>query len=131
MRRTFYVDWLKKLIEYSDKVLLATKGFPGKVTSGYSIQGVPLQENTCEIKIYIDIVEKMGTGDKAVFGNQIKCTVGEVFDYDLTTESGDKIDSVFSNMSLKARIVNSPDLIGTTTTLVYKIQQQALDMYFK
>ena len=122
---------LKKLIEYSDKVLLATKGFPGKVTSGYSIQGVPLQENTCEIKIYIDIVEKMGTGDKAVFGNQIKCTASEVFDYNLTTESGDRIDAVFSNMSLKARIVNSPDLIGTTTTLVYKIQQQALDMYFK
>ena len=72
----------------------------------------------------------MGTGDKCIVGNQLKCTVGEVFDYDMTTESGDKIDAVFSNLSISARIVNSPNLIGTTATLLKKIEDNVLKMYF-
>lgn len=121
---------IQKLIAYSDKILMKNYGYPGKVGPGYSIQGKLLEANSIELKVYIDIKEQMGTGDKCIVGNQLKCTVGEVFDYDMTTESGDKIDAVFSNLSISARIVNSPNLIGTTATLLKKIEDNVLNMYF-
>ena len=121
---------IQKLIEYSDKILMKNYGYPGKVGPGYSIQGKLLDANSIELKVYIDIKEQMGTGDKCIVGNQLKGAVGEVFDYDMTTESGDKIDAVFSNLSISARIVNSPNLIGTTATLLKKIEDNVLKMYF-
>ena len=123
-------DSIKQLIEYSDKVLMKATGYSGRVGPGYSIQGKLLEPNSIELKVYIDVKETMGTGDKCIVGNQLKCTVGEVFDYNLTTESGEKIDAVFSNLSISARIVNSPNLIGTTTTLLKKIEDNVLKMYF-
>ena len=123
-------DSIRKLIEYSDKVLMKATGYSGRVGPSYSIQGKLLEPNSIELKVYIDVKEAMGTGDKCIIGNQLKCTVGEVFDYNLTTESGDKIDAVFSALSISARIVNSPNLIGTTTTLLKKIEDDVLKMYF-
>ena len=122
---------IKKLIEYSDKILLKNTGYTGRITTGYNVNGVPLQQDQLVIKIYITVKEKMGHGDKYIFSNQLKCTVGEVFDYDLVTESGRVVDCVFSNRSIIARIVNSPALIGSTTTVIDKIEQNAIDMYFK
>lgn len=122
---------VRKLIEYSDKVLLKNYGYTGKVNSGYSIQGIPLQPDQFVIKIYITVNEKMGKGDKYILSNQVKCTVGEVFDYKLTTESGRNIDCVFSYRSVIARIVNSVSLNGTTSALIDKIEKNVIDMYFK
>ena len=45
-------------------------------------------------------------------------------------ESGEPIDAVFSNLSISARIVNSPNLIGTTTTLLKKVEDDVIKMYF-
>lgn len=122
---------IQELIKYSDGVLKELTGFTGRVNSGYSIQGVPLQEDSLELKIYIQVNEKMGTGDKYILGNQMKGTVGEVFDYKMTTENGDDIDMVFSKVSMSARIVNSPDLLGTTITLIKKLEEEAIKTYFK
>lgn len=121
---------IRKLIDYSDKILMKTRGYTGRILTGYSIQGVPLQEGYCEIKVYIDVNEAMGTGDKCILGNQMKCTVGEVYDYEMTTETGDKIEAVFANTSISARKVNSPNLIGTTSTLLRKIEKEAVKLYF-
>lgn len=123
-------ETVQSLIDYSDKILKQNYGYPGRVTTGYSIAGKPLEEGKAEIKIYIDVKESMGTGDKCILGSQLKCTVGEVFEYDLVTESGDLIDAVFSNTSISARIVNSPNLIGTTSTLLKKLEEQCLKLYF-
>lgn len=122
---------IQDLIKYSDRVLKDLTGFTGRVNSGYSIQGVPLQEDNLEIKIYIQVNEKMGTGDKYILGNQMKGTVAEVFDYKMTTENGDDIDMVFSKVSMASRIVNSPDLMGTTITLLKKLEEEAVRTYFK
>ena len=121
---------VQDLIAYSDKVLTKATGYTGKVGPGYTIQGKLLEPDSLELKIYIDVNETMGTGDKCIVANQLKCTVGEVFDYDMTTESGDAIDAVFSNLSISARIVNSPNLIGTTTTLLKKVEDDVIKMYF-
>lgn len=122
---------LRKLINVSDAYLLETTGFTGKVNSSYSIQGIPLLENQIEIKTYINVKDNMGIGDKAILGNQLKFTVGDVFEYDIRTQDGTKVDLLFSNKSLAARIVNSPFLIGTTSTVLDLISKKAVDMYFK
>ena len=75
--------------------------------------------------------EDMGIGDKAVLGNQLKFTVGEVYDYDIIADDGKPIEIVFAYLSVAARIVNSPELIGTTATVLSKVKDNAVDMYFK
>ena len=51
---------IKKLIEYSDKILLKNTGYTGRITTGYNVNGVPLQQDQLVIKIYITVKEKMG-----------------------------------------------------------------------
>ena len=72
----------------------------------------------------------MGIGDKAILGNQLKFTVGSVYDYELKTDDGTEIDMVFSNISIKNRVVISPDAIGTTATVLDLVGKKAVDMYF-
>ena len=68
---------------------------------------------------------------KGVFANQMKSVFGKVFNNDITTESGVEIGAIFGMRSIFNRIVNSPVLIGTTTTLLDKIGSKACDLYFK
>lgn len=123
-------DSLKKIVKESDSRLKHEKGFPGKVNSSYSIKGKPLNPKEIEIKIYTTIDEGMSIGDKAIFGNQLKFTVGSVFD-NIVTEDGTEVDATFGFISIQNRIVNSPNLLGTTNTLVKLIQDKAVEMYFK
>lgn len=122
---------IKKLIEYSDNILLKEYGYPGKVTSKYSVDGKPLLPGEIQIKFYIETNNNMGNGDKLIYGNQLKCTIGEVFDYELITDDGEEIDAIFSNRSVAARNTLSPYLTGTTGTLLNRIEQNIIDMYFK
>lgn len=122
---------LLELVEASDKKLLEDVGYVGKVTDGYSINGKKLLNGQIEIKIYIDIEESMSIGDKGVLGNQLKFTVGEVYDNKLTTEDGEEIDAVFSYKNIAARIVMSAYLTGTTAAVVEQLQKNAVEMYFK
>ena len=122
---------LKKMVNVSDKELKSATGYGGAVSSGYSIQGVPLLEDEVEIKYYFKVVTPMGTGDKAVIGNQLKMTIGNVYDNEITALDGTKIDCIFSSMSVEARIVNSPVLIGTTSKVLELVAAKASDLYFK
>ena len=121
---------LRELVDVSDAELLATEGHTGRVDSGYSIKGNPLLPDTVEIKVYIDVVIPMGSADKALFGNQLKFTVGEPYSYDIISEDGTAIEGTFSTASIQARITNSPDLMGTTATLLDKIADAAIAAYF-
>lgn len=123
---------LQKLVAVTDKELKSITGFTGDVTEGsYSIDGVPLLPNQVEIKIYIDVENGMGLGDKAIFGNQLKFTVGEVFNYDLSTEDGTPVDATFSSRSIYNRIVNSAILNGTTGMVLEQLTKKVVDEYFK
>lgn len=122
-------DSLKELVKTSDALLIKQTGFSGRVNSSYSINGRPLLQNEVEIKTYIKVNDIMGIGDKAIFGNQLKFTVGEVFEQEVIGTEGTKVDAFFSTVSIKARIVNSPDLIGTTTTLLEAIKKKAREIY--
>lgn len=121
---------LRALVNVSDAELVTATSYTGKVNSSYSISGKPLLAGEVEIKIYIHANDSMTIGDKAIFGNQLKFTVGEVFDYNMETMDGTKVDAVFSTKSIKARVVNSPDLIGTTSTLLDRVKDMSVKMYF-
>lgn len=45
------------------------------------------------------------------------------------TESGVPIDAIFSYESINARIVRSPEIIGTTNTLLKIISRRVVDAY--
>ena len=119
------------LAEKSDRQLKKETGYPGKVNSSYSIKGKPLLEGEVEIKIYIESAEDMGIGDKAIFSNQCKFTVGSIFTNECRTEDGTEVLGTFGFTSILHRIVNSPILIGTTGMLIEKIEEKIVDMYFK
>ena len=122
---------LREAVEKSDKRLEINKGGKGKVNSSYSIAGKPLLEGEVEIKVYIEINESMSIGDKAIFGNQLKFTVGDVYSNKITTdETGDEIDAKFSFIAIQERIVNSPNLLGTTAMLLEKMEDHIVDLYF-
>ena len=106
------------------------KSYSGEVNSSYSIKGRPLQEGDVEIKYYIQTTDIPTTGDKFVFGNQLKCTVGEVYAYPIKTENGEEIEALFSTKSIVARIVTSYMTGSTTTTLLKKVTENVVDMYF-
>lgn len=103
--------------------------YTGRVTDEYRVNGVPLSLDTMEIKIYITVDNSMTVGDKCIVANQMKSVVSEVLDYDLKTEAGDNIDLVFGFRSVFARIVLSPMLIGTSTTLLRVIAKKAVALH--
>lgn len=124
---------LRSLANISDKAMAEVKEITGyssgKVDQEYRVDGDPLLLDTAEIKVYIITQAPSGTGDKAVFANQMKSTHGEVMNYDMHTENGEKIDAVFGFRSISNRIVNSPIIIGTTISLLKTIGKQMTDIY--
>lgn len=123
---------MKKIVKESNERLLINKGAVGRVNSSYSIQGKPLLPDEIEIKIYIEVNESMSVGDKAVAGNQCKFTIGEVFSEDIVTEDGKvDVEMMFGFIGIQERIVNSPVLIGTTSTILDLLEKEVIDIYFK
>ncbi len=128
-------DTLRKIADKYDRKISSKAKSVGstiktnEVNGDLNVSGKPLPKNHMAIYIYIDIVQDMGVGDKAIFGNQLKSVIGEVINYDMTTESGDTIDAVFGYRSIAARIVNSPIIMGTTITLLKVIANKAVGIY--
>jgi hypothetical protein len=105
------------------------KGYTGSVDESFRVEGTPLQLDTAAIQIYITADVPAGVGDKGVFGNQLKTVFGQVMERELRTESGLKVDAIFGAKSVADRIVSSPELIATTTTLLDVIGQKAVELY--
>ncbi len=128
---------LKSITDKSDRLMADSckaSGKPvitGEVNDDYRVGGVPLTLDKAEVRFYITIDTVVGTGDKIIFGSQLKSVVGETMDYSITTESGMVVDAIFSNRSLSARIVNSPYILGTTATLLSVIGKKAIAIYRK
>jgi hypothetical protein len=85
--------------------------------------------DTLVIKFYITSEVHAGEGDKGVFASQMKTVFGKVLPGEVKTESGVMIDAIFGQISIDNRIVNSPQLIGTTTSLMKVIGKRALKAY--
>lgn len=129
-------DTLRAIANASDRELgkrskeTAKTVFTGSVDEEFRIENEQLSLDTAVIKIYITSDVDASLGDKGVFCNQMKTVFGGVFDKKVETESGQEIDAIFSYLSIQARIVNSPILIGTGTTLLDIIGKKAASLYF-
>lgn len=95
----------------------------GRVDGDWSVKGKPLALGEAEVRFLITVNFNMNPGDKLVFANQLKTTVGEIMRYQLVTESGRKIDGEFSGRAAIKRIVNSHGLQGTTTGNMMALNQ--------
>lgn len=102
----------------------------GKVDDSLRINDNPLLPDTAVIRVYI--TERVGTnvGDKGVFGNQMKTIFGRIFSGVNETESGVPIDGIFGYLSISNRIVRSPEIMGTTNTLLKVLSKKAAEVYF-
>lgn len=126
---------LRALATASDREMIrrkkaaGKKAFPGSTDEGFRVDGEPLALDTAVIKIYVTADVAAGVGDKGVFCNQMKTVFSEVMTGETTTETGKTIDAVFGQKSIADRIVNSPDIIGTTATLLDVIGKKALAAY--
>jgi hypothetical protein len=103
--------------------------FTGSVSDNFRIDNEPLPLDTAAIQVYITTNVASGVGDKGVFGNQMKTVHGRVFGDNVRTASGQKIDAIFGQKSIADRIVLSPELIGTTTTLLNVLAKRAVAAY--
>lgn len=111
---------LKALVKESDRRIakqrkeMGKSALTGAVDEGFRIEGTPLDLDSLVIRFFITTDVSAGVADKAVVANQIKTVVSETIDDDIVTESGTPVDMFFGRKSLGARIVTSPDLIGTS-----------------
>lgn len=128
-------DSVLTLVNSSDKLLssrLRSINKPvltGSVGMGYRIEGEPLALDTIAIRFYITSDVSASIGDKGVFGNQLKTVFGRKFNDNIITESGTQIDAIFGYKSVSDRIVMSPEIIGTRTTLLKVIAKKAAKIY--
>lgn len=102
----------------------------GSIDDSLTVDGHPLEIDHLVIRIYITGLQPESIGDKNVFGNQLKSIVGRVMSGRNETESGEKVDALFSYSSVADRIVMSPEIMGTTNTLLKLISKQTAETYF-
>lgn len=108
---------------------LGKRPVTGQIGGDIRVDGTAMDTKTAAIKIYIRSSVSMGSGDKSVFSNQLKTTVGRVMTGINQTESGTNIDAIFGYKSINDRIVNSAVIIGTTNTLLRKLSKLAVDAF--
>lgn len=126
---------LRSLTEQSDKDLakraraLSEPVVTGAVDGGVRFDSNPLDMDTLAIKVYITAPVPAGIGDKGVFGNQLKTVFARVMGGTNETESGVPVDAIFGYQSISDRIVLSPEIMGTTNTLLRVISQRVAKVY--
>lgn len=129
-------DSLQVIAKQSDKERVRKLKGLGKTATTGQIDGTvridkdPLDVDTMAIRIYITGNLGCSVGDKAVFANQMKSIFSDVMTGTNQTESGDDLDALFSYASINNRIVLSPELIGTTTTLLKLMSKRVAEAYF-
>ena len=109
---------------------LGNRYISGRVDETMRVDGDPLLLDNAVIRIHINETVGVGVGDKFVFGNQLKTIVGRVMAGRNETKSGIPLDAIFGYMSISNRIVASPEIIGTTNTLLKLISKRVAAQYF-
>jgi hypothetical protein len=103
---------------------------PGRVDDSLRVDGNPLPPDNLVVRMYITSDMSAGVGDKGVFGNQLKTIHGRVMSGKNETESGQPIGAIFGYQSISDRIVYSPEIIGTTNTLLKIISKRMVAAYY-
>lgn len=101
----------------------------GSAPAGFRIEGSVLSLNTCILRIRIEVVQEMRNGSKVVASHQMKSVTGRVWDKPYETESGQAVDMFFGYQSLQNRVVNSPEIIGSTNNLMVAATKSVIKAY--
>lgn len=101
----------------------------GQVDDSMRVDARNLPFEHVVIRVYITGPMAAGVGDKGVFANQMKTIFGRVMAGVNRTESGEDIDAIFGYQSISDRIVMSPEIIGTTNTLLKVMSKRVADVY--
>lgn len=109
---------------------LSEKYTSGQVDDSLRVDGKPLLLDHAVIRVTIVADVPMSTGDKAVYASQMKSICSRIMTGTNETVSGEPIDALFSYSSFSDRIATSPDIIGTTNTLLSLISKKAATVYF-
>jgi hypothetical protein len=129
---------LKKIVDRSDRERanrakdLDNRTAPsGAVREPLRVGGTMLERDQAIISVFIDGMHGAGVGDKAVFAHSLKTVVGRVMVGKNETEAGDKLDGLFGYHAISARVVNSPEITGTTNTLLRVLSKKTAEVYRK
>ena len=126
---------IRKLVAVGDRELASRRKSAGKmvvtgsVDEGFKVKGNSIPLDSIAIRIFLTGPEAAGVGDKIVFVNQLKSIIGKVIKEPMQAKDGTKILGRFSFTSVARRIVNSPEIIGTTTRILMKGAELALAAY--
>jgi hypothetical protein len=101
-----------------------------RVSSEYRSEGKNLNVDTLELKVFIRVNLTQSVGDKAVFAGQMKSVTSSVYTTNIVTDSGKRVDGMFSSKGVINRVVNSPIVMGTTNSLVKHVSKQVAKVYF-
>lgn len=101
----------------------------GSVPANFRVDGTVLAHNTCVLRVRIEVLQEMRNGSKVVTSHQMKSVTGRTWDKPYETESGQKVDLFFGYQSLQNRIVNSPEIIGTTNNLMVAATKAVIKAY--
>lgn len=117
-----------KIASKSDKASEYPSSSP--IAKGKKFKGVEFDADTVLLVFHIRETIPHGVGDKLVFCNQLKCTCGSVFTKPVYTESGVEIDALFSQSAQNKRVVLSPILIGISSRVLEKLEDEVCEDYF-
>ena len=127
---------LRAIADASDKRLKkrrkeqGKKEVTGEVDGTIRIDKNALDLDTAAIQVIMSGSLGAGVGDKGVFGHQLKTVFSHVMTGENRTQSGEDIDAMFGYMSVSNRVVISPEVMGTTNTLLRKISKKVAETYF-
>ena len=122
---------LKKLINASDKMLQSEEDDPsinGRIDNTFSDSGIPVADDEIIIKMYVERHLPNSIGDKIIFGNQLKATLGEISNKRVTF-NGKPVHGYFSAASADARKVESPDKFGVLAEVLMVGTEQFLKIF--
>lgn len=102
---------------------------PNEVNGDVRIAGHTVGTDEAILIIYVKHDVPAGIGDKLVFGNQGKSTIGEVLGGNTRTIQGEKIDAIFGAKSFIDRIITSPFKNGLCNSYLMALGDVAYEMW--
>lgn len=100
---------------------LGKPGTDGQVNLNQRFSGTVMDQETVLLRAKILTSEVMDAGSKIVICHQMKSVVSRKIVDTLVTESGEQIGAKFSQTSFSNRIVESGNLVGSTSTLMVHV----------
>lgn len=128
-------DELKKIARSANrqrKVIATQRGetaYSGETMGELRVAGKVIGLDKAVIYIHIDGKHGIQTGDKFVFGSQLKATVGYTMDEPFTTANGDKGVAYFDYRSSVKRMAPSAFTTSTANTMLRKFGSKLYDKY--